>query len=199
MAATAPPLPMCLADRLFCCDPMLISRAGWVSQGDRCDPHQQIPGALLDGRSYRDCSGRVDPRWVRRVDQRGRSSACAPTSRRASGRCKPIARPRVTDISQRNSRDRCFVTRRTRTRRQITPCPRRESQVVIDEFVAGSGGNSVLKLVRGALRYTSGVAKGARKVALVTPVVTIGIRGTDFWFGRSKAPSVSFYSTASSK
>ena len=57
------------------------------------------------------------------------------------------------------------------------------AQVVIDEFVAGSGGNSVLKLVRGALRYTSGVAKGARKVALVTPVVTIGIRGTDFWFG----------------
>ena len=57
------------------------------------------------------------------------------------------------------------------------------AQVVIDEFVAGTQGSAVLKLVRGALRYTSGVAKGARKVALVTPVATIGIRGTDFWFG----------------
>jgi len=57
------------------------------------------------------------------------------------------------------------------------------AEVVIDEFVAGTGGNAVLKLVRGALRYTSGVAKRGRKVALVTPVATIGIRGTDFWFG----------------
>ena len=57
------------------------------------------------------------------------------------------------------------------------------AQVVIDEFVAGTGGNAVLKLVRGALRYTSGVAKRGRKVTLVTPVATIGIHGTDFWFG----------------
>ena len=57
------------------------------------------------------------------------------------------------------------------------------AQIVIDEFVAGTSGNAVLKLVRGALRYTSGVAKRGRSVALVTPVATIGIRGTDFWFG----------------
>ena len=43
------------------------------------------------------------------------------------------------------------------------------AQIVIDEFVAGTSGNAVLKLVR--------------SVALVTPVATIGIRGTDFWFG----------------
>ncbi|MDA0262475.1 MAG: FecR family protein, partial [Proteobacteria bacterium] len=58
-----------------------------------------------------------------------------------------------------------------------------EAQIVIDEFVAGSGGSTVFKILRGALRYTSGLATPSHGIALVTPVATIGIRGTDFWFG----------------
>ena len=59
-----------------------------------------------------------------------------------------------------------------------------KASLLVDEFVFASGGSTVLKLARGALRYTSGVGKDpTREVRLVTSVATIGIRGTDFWVG----------------
>jgi hypothetical protein len=59
-----------------------------------------------------------------------------------------------------------------------------KASLLVDEFVFASGGSTVLKLARGALRYTSGVGRDpTTEVRLVTPVATIGIRGTDFWVG----------------
>lgn len=54
--------------------------------------------------------------------------------------------------------------------------------VVLDEFVydpdAGTGGGT-LSLVKGLLRYASGVTK-RQDLSIVTPTATIGIRGTKF-------------------
>ncbi|MBM3510964.1 MAG: FecR domain-containing protein [Alphaproteobacteria bacterium] len=59
-----------------------------------------------------------------------------------------------------------------------------KASLLVDEFVFASGGSTVLKLVRGALRYASAAGKDpAREVRLVTSVATIGVRGTDFWVG----------------
>lgn len=58
-----------------------------------------------------------------------------------------------------------------------------EAKVVLDQFVFNDTGGGAISLLKGALRFTSG--KMARKnLRVVTPVATIGIRGTDFWFGQ---------------
>jgi hypothetical protein len=60
-----------------------------------------------------------------------------------------------------------------------------KASVRIDGFVYSGGKTRVLKLAAvGALRFISAGSKSAgAQVSLRTPVVVIGIRGTDFWTG----------------
>ena len=55
----------------------------------------------------------------------------------------------------------------------------------IDRFVYAphTTRTSVRLAAVGAFRFVSGARGGDRDVAIVTPVATIGIRGTDFWAG----------------
>ena len=59
------------------------------------------------------------------------------------------------------------------------------ASVTIDSFVYDPGkASSVTFVVTGAMRFVSAAARpeGA-EISFVTPVATIGVRGTDFWFG----------------
>jgi hypothetical protein len=47
----------------------------------------------------------------------------------------------------------------------------------------GANVDGVINLLKGAMRFTSG-RLGHRSLRVVTPVATIGIRGTDFWVGQ---------------
>ena len=54
-----------------------------------------------------------------------------------------------------------------------------DAEAVIDEFVyAGANSSETLTLVKGAFRYISGQIP-EEKIAIETPTVTIGVRGTD--------------------
>lgn len=56
-----------------------------------------------------------------------------------------------------------------------------DAEVVLDDYVYdGTGG--VIRLLRGAIRFTSG-GRGSYGLRFSSPVATIGIRGTDFWLG----------------
>ncbi len=59
------------------------------------------------------------------------------------------------------------------------------ANVTIDKFVYDGSHTRVLRLAAvGALRFISGGNKPAgAEVTVTTPVVEIGVRGTDFWFG----------------
>ncbi|MDE0944337.1 MAG: FecR family protein [Alphaproteobacteria bacterium] len=63
------------------------------------------------------------------------------------------------------------------------------AHVVLDKFVYDGNGakganvDGVINLLKGAMRFTSG-RLGHRSLRVVTPVATIGIRGTDFWVGQ---------------
>lgn len=60
-----------------------------------------------------------------------------------------------------------------------------KAKIRIDSFVYGGGQTRVLKVAAvGALRFISGRGKPRESQVIVrTPVVSIGIRGTDFWTG----------------
>lgn len=59
------------------------------------------------------------------------------------------------------------------------------ARLTIDEFVYSPGGkNRIAFAVTGAMRFVSAQGKPADSdVDIVTPVATIGVRGTDFWTG----------------
>lgn len=58
-----------------------------------------------------------------------------------------------------------------------------DAEVLLDDYVyKGTGG--VIRLVKGALRFTSG-PRGRPGLSFRSPVATIGIRGTDFWVGKT--------------
>ena len=62
-----------------------------------------------------------------------------------------------------------------------------EATIAIRDYTfENNRGNASLFLARGAFRMVSGALKGGEDqgFALMTPVATIGIRGTDFWGGR---------------
>lgn len=57
------------------------------------------------------------------------------------------------------------------------------AEVRLDEFVYDKDGSATINLVTGALRFISSANGHPGKLTIKTPVVTIGIRGTDFWAG----------------
>ncbi|MBT3331135.1 MAG: FecR domain-containing protein [Rhodospirillaceae bacterium] len=57
------------------------------------------------------------------------------------------------------------------------------AKVVLDEFIYDGRGGGVINLLKGGMRFASG-RLGHRSLRIVTPVATIGIRGTDFWVGQ---------------
>ncbi len=58
-----------------------------------------------------------------------------------------------------------------------------QARVVLDRFVFDASGGGAISLLKGAMRFTSGIA-AKKDFRIVTPVAVIGIRGTDFWVGQ---------------
>jgi ferric-dicitrate binding protein FerR (iron transport regulator) len=58
-----------------------------------------------------------------------------------------------------------------------------KAEVLLDTFIYDREGGAVINLATGALRFISGKTGHPGKLAIKTPVATIGVRGTDFWAG----------------